>query len=347
MILNNIKEINNFLKLKTIIWRPFSNEILNFLDDFSKNLLNNKSFKQYPEIVTFAFWIRKSNFLGQIKKYDILSKDRLGRGLAFHIPPSNVPTGFFYSWIFGLISGNSNIVKLPSKENEISNILLSELLKFSKNKKFNKIFIANKFVSYPNRNIDITKLISANCDVRLIWGGDNTINLLKKFEIPVHAQDFCFYDRYSISLMQLGNNTDIKDLASKFFNDTLIMDQNACSSPHLVIWVNSNINKINKFWIEFGKIIKKKYLIDVGNKYLKYSNVILSLNKVKFFKKLINHDDLFSRIQVKNVQSNISDIRGKFGMFIEYETNNLNILKKIVQRKYQTLTYYGVEKKNN
>ena len=256
-----------------------------------------------------------------------------------------MPTGFFYSWIFGLISGNSNIVKLPSKENEISNILLSELLKFSKNKKFNKIFIANKFVSYPNRNIDITKLISANCDVRLIWGGDNTINLLKKFEIPVHAQDFCFYDRYSISLMQLGNNTDIKDLASKFFNDTLIMDQNACSSPHLVIWVNSNINKINKFWIEFGKIIKKKYLIDVGNKYLKYSNVILSLNKVKFFKKLINHDDLFSRIQVKNVQSNISDIRGKFGMFIEYETNNLNILKKIVQRKYQTLTYYGVEKK--
>ena len=269
----------------------------------------------------------------------------MGRGLAFHIPPSNVSTGYFYSWIFGLISGNSNLIKLPSKKNIISEVLLNELFKLNKNKKFTKIFKTNKFISYPNDKTEITKLISANCDIRLIWGGDNTINFIRKFEIPVHSQDFCFYDRYSFAIIQLNKNTNIKDLANKFFNDTLIMDQNACSSPHLVIWKDTNSYKINKFWREFAKIIKEKYSLDTGNKYLKYSNVISNLNKIKFFKNLVNHEELFSRIQVSNVQSNISDIRGKFGMFIEFETSNLNILKKIVQKKYQTLTYYGVEKK--
>ncbi len=345
MILNNIKELKIFFKSKKITCRPFSDEVINFLDHFSKNLLSNKSLKQYPEIITFAFWIRKSNFLNQIKKYDIIFKDRMGRGLAFHIPPSNVSTGYFYSWIFGLISGNSNLIKLPSKKNIISEVLLNELFKLNKNKKFTKIFKTNKFISYPNDKTEITKLISANCDIRLIWGGDNTINFIRKFEIPVHSQDFCFYDRYSFAIIQLNKNTNIKDLANKFFNDTLIMDQNACSSPHLVIWKDTNSYKINKFWREFAKIIKEKYSLDTGNKYLKYSNVISNLNKIKFFKNLVNHEELFSRIQVSNVQSNISDIRGKFGMFIEFETSNLNILKKIVQKKYQTLTYYGVEKK--
>ena len=329
MILNNIKELKIFFKSKKITCRPFSDEVINFLDHFSKNLLSNKSLKQYPEIITFAFWIRKSNFLNQIKKYDIIFKDRMGRGLAFHIPPSNVSTGYFYSWIFGLISGNSNLIKLPSKKNIISEVLLNELFKLNKNKKFTKIFKTNKFISYPNDKTEITKLISANCDIRLIWGGDNTINFIRKFEIPAHSQDFCFYDRYSFAIIQLNKNTNIKDLANKFFNDTLIMDQNACSSPHLVIWKDTNSYKINKFWREFAKIIKEKY----------------SLDKIKFFKNLVNHEELFSRIQVSNVQSNISDIRGKFGMFIEFETSNLNILKKIVQKKYQTLTYYGVEKK--
>ena len=45
----------------------------------------------------------------------------MGRGLIFHITPTNVPTNFFYSFIFSLLSGNSNIVKLPTKDFEEKN----------------------------------------------------------------------------------------------------------------------------------------------------------------------------------------------------------------------------------
>ena len=39
----------------------------------------------------------------------------MGRGTVLHITPSNVPTNFAYSMVFGLLSGNNNIIRLPSK----------------------------------------------------------------------------------------------------------------------------------------------------------------------------------------------------------------------------------------
>ena len=35
---------------------------------------------------------------------------------------------------------------------------------------------------------------------------------------------------------------------------------------------------------------------------------------------------------------------GKWGFFYEYETTNLNGLSKLINKKYQTLTYFGFEK---
>ena len=89
----------------------FSKIACDFLEELSKNLLKNKKAKIYQDVVSFAFWCRKQN----IEKYKskFLSKDlRLGLGLTFHITPSNIPTNFAYSLIFGLITGNSNIVRV-------------------------------------------------------------------------------------------------------------------------------------------------------------------------------------------------------------------------------------------
>ena len=37
-------------------------------------------------------------------------------------------------------------------------------------------------------------------------------------------------------------------------------------------------------------------------------------------------------------------MRGKWGFFYEYETRNLNAIAKFINKKYQTLTYFGLEK---
>ena len=57
---------------------------------------------------------RKQN-LYKLKEEFLKDKDKIGLGLVFHITPSNVATNFAYSLIFGLLSGNSNVVKVPSK----------------------------------------------------------------------------------------------------------------------------------------------------------------------------------------------------------------------------------------
>ena len=41
---------------------------------------------------------------------------KIARGIVFHVTPSNVPMNFAYSYIAGLLSGNNNIVRVPSKQ---------------------------------------------------------------------------------------------------------------------------------------------------------------------------------------------------------------------------------------
>ena len=105
------KKIRN----KTIT--PYNNIICNFLSDLSKELNLSEESKVYPDIKTLAFWCRKKNiekFKNQFKS----NESRLGLGLLFHITPSNIPTNFAYSLVFGLVTGNSNVIKVPSQNFE-------------------------------------------------------------------------------------------------------------------------------------------------------------------------------------------------------------------------------------
>ena len=56
------------------------------------------------------------------------------------------------------------------------------------------------------------------------------------------------------------NIKEIQRLAEKFYNDTYLVDQNACSSPHLIIWMGNQINKgRKKFWKSILKIASYKF----------------------------------------------------------------------------------------
>ena len=103
--------------LSTPAKQPFSEDIAQFLNEVSKTIMNNPASKAYSDVITFAFWIRKGS-INQIKE-KFIPKDeniRLGRGIAFHIAPSNVPVNFAYSLVTGLLTGNANIVRIPSKD---------------------------------------------------------------------------------------------------------------------------------------------------------------------------------------------------------------------------------------
>ena len=103
------------LKSKAYPSRIFDNKVLNFLDDVSKEIFKNKINHNYTDLVAFGFWCRKSNLLKISKDYKT-KEFLIGRGHVFHVVPSNVPMNFSYSLSFGLLSGNVNIIRLPSRK---------------------------------------------------------------------------------------------------------------------------------------------------------------------------------------------------------------------------------------
>ena len=190
---------------------PFDDEIINFLDDLSRYLMQDPKAKLYPDIITFAFWIRKSSVNAVREKFN--NKNfRIGRGTAFHIAPSNIPVNFAYSLVSGLLTGNANIVRIPSKNfdqvriiNQAVNIIL---------KKYDSLKNYIILVRYEHDNY-INNFLSSIADIRVIWGGDETIKELRKSPLNPRSIEITFADRYSLTVIDaeyylLQNNRLVK-----------------------------------------------------------------------------------------------------------------------------------------
>ena len=116
----NIKSKPNFI---------FDEHVINFLNEIYLFANNIKEIRDYPDLFSFAFWCRKKNIINLKSKYTNHNK-RIGRGIVYHITPSNVPMNFAYSFAFGMLSGNFNIVRLPSKKFHQINIFINIIKKY-------------------------------------------------------------------------------------------------------------------------------------------------------------------------------------------------------------------------
>ena len=122
-----------------------------FISDFSKELkkLNTKNL---TELYFLMNWCTKKNILKIKNSLNLDKEERVGRGIVFHISPSNVPTNFFYSFLFGLIAGNSNIVKIPKNNYPEKEIILKAFRNISKKKNYKSIKETNIFIDYDYKN---------------------------------------------------------------------------------------------------------------------------------------------------------------------------------------------------
>ena len=350
--MNNMEKIKFLVgnkKIKKILLSPYDKEVLDFLGDLSKDLNLTKDIKNYPDIKTFAFFCRNKNLIKLKKNFLVSSRDiRLGLGLIFHITPSNIPTNFAYSLIFGLLTGNSNIVKVPSRDFKQIDIISKSINKIL-SKKYKKVKEMIKIVKYKN-NESFTKKISSICDARLIWGGDQTIENIRKYNLHASAIDLTFADRYSLCIIDTkkflkAKYDNLTRIVERFYNDTYVADQNACSSPHMVLWLGKKSHKAkSKFWEELSKLVEKKYNLthDAAiEKYTELCKKIINDKNVKSFRTYTNN---VYTVVLKNLNGSLDTYRGKWGFFYEYDIKKLEQIKKYINKKFQTLTYFGVEK---
>lgn len=326
--------------LEVVSYAPFHDNAVEFLQALSKKLLQ---YRDFPDIVTFGFYIRKSNILKLKEKY-INEVTRIGKGLIFHISPSNVPINFAYSFLFGLLSGNSNIIKVSSKEYEQVNIICNEINILFQEEQFSLIKKTNVFIRYTNID-EVTEYISSISDGRIIWGGDETIKHIRKFPLKVRGIDISFADRYSVCILGSdevcsADESQLKRLADNFYNDAFLFDQNACSSPQVVFWYGNNVEKAkNIFWNSVRKAASRYDLAPV--KIVdKYTNMLHNIVDYDNFKAVLYGNEIYC-LEIDKYYDNLL---GRFGLFYEITLDSMEKIVSTIRDKCQTITYFGVDK---
>ena len=330
------------------ILEPFDDILCDFFDYLSKQIFKEKTKFENSDILTLGFWFRRKNII-QFKEKFIDEDFKLPVGTVFHVTPNNVPINFVYSLFFGLITGNTNIVKVPTKNYFQVQYLCKIINNLLKIKKFQSLRPMINILRYSN-NDKITEEISNISDVRLIWGGDQTVKNLKKIPTPSRCIDITFPDRYSFSIININklqylNSSDFKNVIKKFYTDNYTFDQNACNSAHLVFWYGKKKDDqiINKFWLELKKYVDEKidYPDTVSTE--KFNKLCKDLIKFGNIKKLDKFSKQLHVISLKKLNNNNEMQRGQWGYFYQYFSKDMNILKKIINKKYQTLSYFGFE----
>lgn len=326
---------------------PFCDDAMHFLQSLSLKLLQSCDAKAYPDVVTFAFWCRKASLLAMKARHE--SKElRLGRGVVFHITPSNVPVNFAYSLVVGLLAGNANIVRVPTKEFPQVEIICASIRELLENEEFSFLIKHIVLLRYE-RNDDITTYFSQNADIRIIWGGDNAISEIRRAPLPPRSFDITFADRYS--LCAINADEYIKEkvperVAQDFYNDTYLFDQNACTAPHLIVWLGNKDNIViakERFWGELHKIVKEKYVLQPVSAVDKYTTVCDHAIKQGNSQRENMPDNLIVRVTIDGLPQNIDEYRCTAGYFLEFTASSLDEIVKIIDRKYQTLSYFGFQ----
>lgn len=341
---------------KTAGREPFSAEILAFCGAVSKELMRVPDGKNYPDIVTLGFWLRKGSTEALRKKFLIEDENLyLGRGVVFHVAPSNVPVNFAYSLFTGLLCGNANIVRVPSKDFRQVWIIVEAIEKVLQEYPCLVSYIC--LVRYGHEQ-EINDWLSSLCDVRIIWGGDATIAEIRKSPLQPRATEITFADRFSLAVIDVAayeglGEQEKKKIARGFYNDTYLTDQNACTSPRAVIWFNTleknneSVKKIRaEFWNRLWEIVEKEYIFQdiqgVNKLTKKYLLAADGETGVRESTMPEGTDNRLVCVEINNIMDKIVNFFDNSGYFLECVTEDLLDLKKVCDdERCQTVDYLG------
>ena len=329
--------------LKTTPLVPFDDTVLEFFNDLSKKLTR---VREYSDVATFGFWCRKAALMREKSNYDDLHL-RLGKGIVFHSTPSNVPVNFAFSFAAGLLAGNANIVRLPGKDFEQVKIVVGAIKELLE-REHHALADYLCFVKYPPDK-ELHDKYSSVCDIRIVWGGDDTISELRQSLLKPRATELNFADRYSIAVINADEYlmaANKKKLAQDFYNDTYFSDQNACTAPRIVFWIGeSKAAAKDTFWGSVHDLAKEKYELApvqaVGKLaafYKAAANKALRLTEMK--------DSYVTRVCIEDADEELMDFKYNSGFFFECDIDELNDMLPICGERLQTLTYFGLAKED-
>ncbi|WP_327007493.1 gamma-glutamyl phosphate reductase [Dactylosporangium sp. NBC_01737] len=218
--------------------------VRNFLIAFSRRLLKPDLARRHPELGSLGFFLRKGELARAVERLadGVAGQRRAPRGLVLHFPPANVDTIFVYSWALSALAGNHNIVRVSARAAGAAQTVL-EALNDVLADAHPAIAQTQRMITY-DRDDAITGALIGACDLRVLWGGDQSVNELRKHPIRPLTRDLAFPDRSSFAAIsvtgwQSSTIEQRRAAVDGFANDLYWFDQAACSSPRDLFWVGS------------------------------------------------------------------------------------------------------------
>ncbi len=345
LVLGRIEDVDASLPRK--IFDPL---VVNFLEKLSESILQNRASREFGDLITFAYWCRGANLKRLASKYGS-EVVRVGRGKTFHIAPANVPINFAFSLAFSMVSGNSNIVRLPSRHYPQIDLFIEIFESLKKDSSFQAIFKESCFVRYGHQD-EITELLSRDASCRIIWGGDATVDKIRSIRSAPRTIDISFVDRFSFAVVSAAELAELNDkeferLVERFYLDSYLFDQNACSSPRIVVWLDPNNRFLDfrtRFWVQLDALSQDRYELESVHSIKKLTDLCVAAVSSYEISKLEKSSNYVYRVLLEKSPANVLSQSLAMGTFAEMVVSELSELSKFVNDKFQTMTYFGFQK---
>ena len=346
----SLEEVVALLSGQTESLPPFSDRSLDFCAGLSQAIFGDHEASRFPELLALAFWMRKAELITLRSQFQATAQTEaiaVPCGLIFHIPPSNVDTIFVYSWLLAILTGNRNLIRMSARRAPQAEILL-RLLRESLGRAEKVLQNSTIILSYGH-DAEITRVLSMMCDVRVIWGGDHTVSLIRSVPLAVHAREVTFPDRSSLAVVRpeayLALSPKAREkLAEQFFNDAYWFDQMACSSPRLLVWCGTPADAqraADIFWAALDSCINKKQFAAAPAIHMRKlvfsceSIVDLPVSNYRRSREV-------TVLMLDSLKSYPREHSGG-GLFFSARVDHLSDLAPVLARKDQTLTYFGFD----
>ena len=318
--------------------------LVDFCQALSSKLLRDPECRQYPDVMTFGYFCRKSSIS---KVFDALPNRalRLGWGSIVHIAPSNIPVNFAFSFLMGFLSGNANYVRVPSRTFRQVDLIVTAIDAVLADDDFASLREYNRFFTCERDNPALVDMVRTAAGL-VVWGGDATVSGFRAMDKRVSAVELYFPDRVSSAVLSAAavithDDKALTTLCDRFFNDTFLTDQNACSSPGILFWTGDKTALTaakDRFWTRFGARIADKYRIEPTRMMDKHLDVMTMVEAVERPVEIASQDDITWRFTDRDLGS----LKLRFGNFLEVDIAALDEIVPYLRLNEQSITQFGV-----
>lgn len=171
-------------------------------------------------------------------------------GVLLHIAAGNIDALPVFSVIEGLLTGNINILKLPSEDDGLSVQILQELIELSP-----EIGDYIYVFDFSSTEIDRIEKLADVADAIIVWGGDAAISAVRQLAKP-NTKLIEWGHKISFAYVANPENVSDAELEGIAFNmcDTEQLFCNSCQG----IYINSdNLDELYRFAARFHKILER------------------------------------------------------------------------------------------